>query len=229
MRGLIFISTGIALLLAGLFFNTGSARYSEVVAVATPTLDRLAEPTLPAYPSQADKGAQVYWLSCLPCHGDVGQGLTDEFRAVYPPEEQNCWESGCHGAEPYEDGFTIPKFIPAVIGKGSLYRFTDALQLNAYIHATMPFWKPGSLTDEEAWQVTAFLLRENGIRDDVIELNELNAGEVRFTRQPLTPLPTLQQVEGQEREAEGSWIYLVGVVICFVIIFFIMRRLRKSD
>ena len=105
----IVLPLGIALLIAGLFFDGGIADTVRVQADATPTADRLAEPTLPAAPSQADHGAQVYWLSCMPCHGDQGQGLTDEFRATYPPEEEYCWESGCHGANPYESGFTIPK------------------------------------------------------------------------------------------------------------------------
>lgn len=49
-----------------------------VVPGATPTIDRLlAPPTVPA-PNQADEGAQLYWLHCQPCHGDQGQGLTDE-------------------------------------------------------------------------------------------------------------------------------------------------------
>src|SRR5512145_1765717 len=72
---LLLISVGIALLTAGLFFNMDTA-----TAQTMPTPDRLAEPTLPAEPSQADKGAQVYWLACLPCHGDRGQGLTEEFK-----------------------------------------------------------------------------------------------------------------------------------------------------
>ena len=45
----------------------------------TPTPDRLAPPPTVASPAQADVGAQVYWLNCQPCHGDRGQGLTDEW------------------------------------------------------------------------------------------------------------------------------------------------------
>src|SRR5215467_8930723 len=83
---LIFVPFGTALLLAGLFFQNGLADSVRLKAdvVSTPTIDRLAEPTLPAQPSQADYGSQVYWLNCSPCHGDRGQGLTDEFRQQYP-------------------------------------------------------------------------------------------------------------------------------------------------
>ena len=48
----------------------------------TPTLDRLAPPPTVASPTQADVGAQVYWLNCQPCHGDRSQGLTDEWFAA---------------------------------------------------------------------------------------------------------------------------------------------------
>jgi cytochrome c len=219
---------GMALLLAALFFNTGIADSSDLQIEATSTPDRLAEPTLPASPSQADVGARVYWLSCLPCHGDKGQGLTDEFRTTYPPEEQYCWERGCHGERPYENGFTIPKIIPGLIGPGTLYKFTDAAQLNSYIRATMPFWKPGSLTAEEAWQVTAFILRENGIWNDAAELNETNAGNVRISRQPLTPLPTPQQAEVQNGGGGGAWIFLLSAGLLLFILLLVFKRSRSA-
>ena len=140
----------------------------------TPTPDRLARPTLPASPSQADYGAQEYWFQCLPCHGDRGQGLTDEFRLLYPPEEQNCWESGCHGIKFYENGWAIPRNVPALIGPEALQKFPNAFILQAYIKASMPFQWPGSLDDETAWQLTAFLLRENGLWDARQPLNSLD-------------------------------------------------------
>jgi len=175
---------GIALLLAGLFFDSGAARARLQTATPAPTSlpvgtpDRLAQPTLPASPSQADLGSQAYWLSCLPCHGDVGQGLTDEFRETYPAEDQYCWESGCHGKNPYESGFTLPKTIPAVVGPGALQKYANAAQLNAYIRAAMPYWDPGSLTEDEAWKITAFLLRENGLWDAREEINASNADRI---------------------------------------------------
>jgi cytochrome c len=154
---ILLFSIGIALLLAGLFLDMPSAVAQSIM----PTPDRLAQPTLPVTPSQADLGAQVYWLTCLPCHGDRGQGLTEEFKQAYPKEEQNCWSSGCHGNRPYESGFTLPKVIPPIIGAGTLQRFPNALVLRSYISVTMPWWNPASLTEEESWHVTAFLLREN--------------------------------------------------------------------
>lgn len=221
LLSLVFVPIGIALLLAGLFFDMGTASSSSSQSpMATP--NRLLEPTLPASPSQADIGAQVYWLSCLPCHGDKGQGLTDEFRAVYPPEDQNCWKSGCHGKRPYEDGFTIPTAIPAVIGHASIDKFSDAAQLHAYIRMAMPFWRPGSLTDDESWQVTAFILRENGLWQGNVELNDANAAEVKI--KPMV----LRQAQVQMGGGAGIWLLLIGILFIFVVVFFVLKKIRNT-
>jgi hypothetical protein len=100
----------------------------------------------------------------MPCHGDRGQGLTDEFRTrQYPPEDTNCWDSGCHGARPYSNGFTLPKTVPAVIGSEALQRFDQAQNLYDFIRSAMPYNAPGSLPAIEYLQLTAFLLERNGL------------------------------------------------------------------
>lgn len=133
--------------------------------MATPTIDRLAAPPTVASPTQADEGAQLYWLHCQPCHGDRGQGLTDEWRAQYPPEDQNCWESGCHGKRPYERGFTLPESVPALIGPDSLDRFANMGQVYEFMRASMPFQNPGHLTAEEYLAITAYLARAHDVWD----------------------------------------------------------------
>ena len=224
----ILLPLGIALLFAGLFFDTGTADTTRLQAEATLTADRLAEPTLPANPSQADHGAQVYWLSCMPCHGDRGQGLTDEFRATYPPEEEYCWESGCHGPNPYESGFTIPKKIPALIGESTLAKFTDAAQLHAYIRATMPFWKPGSLAEEDAWSVTAYILRQNSLWSDTAELSESNAASVVIPRSAfLTPVAAPPPPEAQKRDNKMIGIVLIILPILLLLLMFILKKYRN--
>jgi len=224
-----FLSFGIALLSAGLFFETGIADSVQIQVNVTPTVDRLAEPTLPAAPSQADHGAQVYWLSCMPCHGDQGQGLTDEFRATYPPEEEYCWERGCHGPNPYESGFSLPMKIPAVVGETALAKFTDAAQLNAYIRAAMPFWKPGSLTEEEAWRVTAFLLRQNDLWNASTELNASNAPDVEIPRGSfLTPVVTPQQAEAQAGNGAVIWGIAAGVVVLVILLMFVLKKSQNT-
>jgi len=219
----LLVSIGIALLFAGLFFDMGT-----VVAQtsATPTADRLAQPTLPANPSQADKGAQVYWLSCLPCHGDRGQGLTDEFKQTYPVEDRNCWKSGCHGNRPYENGFTLPTYIPAVVGAGTLQKFPNAAVLRSYIFASMPYWKPGSLTEEDTWKVTAFILRESKMWAAQDELNASNAAQIQVGAPQVTPTP-------QPPPAGISWIFssplfIVGFIVLIFLGLLLSRLLRKK-
>jgi cytochrome c len=145
---------------------------------ATPTPDRLAPPPTVANPNQADTGAQLFWLNCQPCHGDRGQGLTDEWRAQYPPEDRNCWDSGCHGERPYESGFRLPRAVPALVGPGALARFPSAATLHAYVSAAMPFQAPGSLSSDEYWAITAWLARQHGIDESRLPLGPDNAAGV---------------------------------------------------
>ena len=132
---------------------------------ATPTPDRLAPPPTVASPNQADEGAQLYWLHCQPCHGDVGQGLTDDWRAQYPPEDQYCWNSGCHGPNPYKQEFQLPTAVPAVIGEGTLRKFPTLDSVYRYVSVAMPYFFPGDLTPEEYLAITAHVARGNGLWD----------------------------------------------------------------
>ncbi len=131
----------------------------------TPTPDRLAPPPTVASPNQADEGAQLYWLHCQPCHGDVGQGLTDDWRAQYPPEDQYCWNSGCHGPSPYKQEFQLPTAVPAVIGDGALIKFPTLDSVYRYVSVAMPYFFPGDLTQEEYLAIVAHVARGNGLWD----------------------------------------------------------------
>jgi cytochrome c len=162
----------------------------------------------------------MYWLSCLPCHGDKGQGLTDEFRTTYPPEDQYCWARGCHGKMPYEQGFTLPTKIPAVIGPGSLAKFSDAAQLHTYIRTAMPFWKPGSLTEEESWGITAFILRQNGLWDGKPELN----ADVKIAGR----LPSTTPAGGRVRNGLLIGGIGIGILLLLLLFIFILKKTRNT-
>lgn len=133
----------------------------------TPTKDRLAPPPTVENPTQLSEGAYLYWLYCIPCHGDMGQGLTDEWRAEYPEEDQYCWNSKCHGTNPPEPyGFQIPTVVPAiVIPHGGLERFDTMGEVYYYTRGSMPLELPGKLTDEEYLAIMVFLANEMGIWD----------------------------------------------------------------
>ncbi|MEJ2266350.1 MAG: hypothetical protein P8X95_23135, partial [Anaerolineales bacterium] len=127
------------------------------VPTPTPTPDRLAEPALPANPTQYEQGRHLYWMNCMPCHGDRGQGLTDEFRSLWVDDHQNCWGRGCHGGRQGDEGFPLPRTIPAVISSsGDLLPYATGDQLFEYLRTTHPPQHPGYLPEDEYWAITAF-------------------------------------------------------------------------
>jgi hypothetical protein len=130
---------------------------------------------------QAEAGAEVYRLVCSACHGDVGQGLTDAWRAKWDPEDQDCWQSKCHGKIHPPDGFEIPRYSPPVVGAFMPVVFKNAHDLYRYLKQTMPWQAPGTMRDEEYWQVTAFLMAINGVDLGDTILNIDNAEDTLFT------------------------------------------------
>ena len=204
-----------------------------------PTIDRLAKPTLPANPSQAERGALDYWLNCSPCHGDRGQGLTDEFRkGVYPTEDQNCWLSGCHGRRYYPNGWTIPAYVPALIGPGALSKFGNASVLEAFISLKMPFQKPGGLDADTYWRLSAYLLRANGYWSGAGILDPASAERVRIpsagpeATQPApnlaeTPTPQPASTAQAADEPGSNTVRVIAAALLLALglgFFFLIRR-----
>lgn len=175
-----------ALLLSLCALWHGSARSVDAGAPPDPTppmsrlRDRLAPPLMPAHPTQADLGAEVYYQICMTCHGDQGQGLTEEFRSLLGPPDDNCWRSKCHAANHPPGGFVFPKYVPAVVGAAIPARFPTALDLYHFIKTQMPYNNPGGLQDEAYWQLTAFLVRANGDAHLPVTLNAENAASVQL-------------------------------------------------
>ncbi len=167
---------------------------SEIAAAPTPQMpmeDRLAEPVLPESPTQVDIGRNLYYFHCMPCHGDRGQGLTDEWREVWVEDHQNCWARGCHSGRSELAAFYIPRTIPAVIGSPqALGIFGTPEDLFAYLRATQPPQRPGALADEEYWALTSFLLHENGrpLPNEGSEQTVSGTGMVLATLAPLLAL-----------------------------------------
>ena len=200
----------------------------------TPTPDRLAAPpTVPA-PTQADEGAQLFWLHCQPCHGDKGQGLTDapddDWRAQYPLEDQFCWNSGCHGPRPYENGFTIPREVPALIGDGTLDKFSTAAELNSYIQASMPRQVPGTLADEEYLAITAFLSQAHDAWDGETvtavsaETIIINTPQPAVVEPTPTPLATAVPTTSAATTGNISWLLVSGLLLLLILMGGILWR-----
>jgi cytochrome c len=107
---------------------------------------------LPAGSGTADTGASVYAVTCLACHGPEGQG-------------------GAYGDLVGGLG-TIDQPRP-VKTVGSYWPY--ATTVFDYIRRSMPYQQPHTLTDDEVYAVTAYLLSLNGIigENDVMNAQSL--------------------------------------------------------
>lgn len=113
---------------------------------------------LPTGSGSVAQGAAVYRRQCLACHGPEGRnGVNDAL-------------VGGRGT------LTSPRPVKTV---GSYWPF--ATTLFDYVRRAMPYNAPGSLGNDEAYAVTAYLLNLNGIvSDDAV----LNADTLLETRMP---------------------------------------------
>lgn len=101
---------------------------------------------LPPGRGTVQQGAAIFAQKCAVCHGAKGQG-----QAIYPQ---------LIGREP-QQGFPFgldPK-LPKTIGNYWPYATT----VFDYVRRAMPFTAPGSLSADDAYAVTAFLLAANGV------------------------------------------------------------------
>jgi S-disulfanyl-L-cysteine oxidoreductase SoxD len=129
---------------------------------------------LPRGHGTVEQGRIVYQTLCANCHGDRGQGATH-----YPALV------GGRG--------TLPSKNP-VRTVGSYWPYATTVW--DFVHRTMPYPRPGSLSANETYAVTAFILYLNGIIDEKAELNEATLPRVimpnrdGFVGDPRPDVPT---------------------------------------
>ena len=211
----------IALLLISLFAilrSYSKTVYAQDVPTPTPTYDPLAEPFVPKNPSEYELGRNWYWHHCMPCHGDVGQGLTDEFRAIWPEDHQNCWGRGCHNGRSEDFGFPIPTIVPALVSNAKLAQYSSQQMLFEYLKATHPPQHPGYLTDEQYRAITFYVFSLN----DRLTLPPTNTSIPTFI-----PAPDIVS----EREIPlhpNTFICIgVGIVISLTVLWSVRKRLKR--
>lgn len=168
-------------------------------------------------PMQADQGAQVYYYSCMTCHGDRGQGLTQEWRDRIGAPDSNCWSSHCHASNRTGSNFSFPKNVPALVGPGILAGFTNAKNLHDFIRARMPYQAPGSLSSDQYWQLTAYLVRANGYSLSTQPLDAARAARLVFT--DAAPQPG--------RVSSPSWLWTAGGAAVILAAAGLFLRLRR--
>ncbi len=221
-RGLSFIFLFTASILGILFASAATQVSPTSQLTITPTftstpgfeVSRWAQAPTVYPPSQADNGAQLYWGMCMSCHGDHGQGLTDEWRGTFPAKYRGCWDSGCHGDDFPGNSFAILKSgAPALVGPGKLTRFTTALEMQSFILGNMPLFPGGTLTREEAWSLTSYVLRLNDKQPAGLKLNETNSAAI----------PIHRRVDVPESGSSGV-LLLAGVLILSAIGFTTQAR-----
>lgn len=174
----------------------------------TPTYDPLVETPLPANPTEYELGQNLYWHWCMTCHGDRGQGLTDEFRGIWVSDHQNCWGRGCHAGHPGDQGFPIPTVVPPLVTELHLAQFTSVQRLSDYLESTHPPQSPGILTDDEYHAIALF----------VFTMNERSLIEIPVTNTPVaTFVPTSTAMPVKESKTERFPIYVMVILIVLVI------------
>lgn len=109
------------------WISTGAPTGVKLAGQGYPALNK------PAQPPDHARGQAVYAAQCAICHGDAGQGMANpEGGLAFPPlwgERSYNWGAGMH-------------------------RTNTAA---AFIRANMPLGKPNTLSEQEAWDVAAFL------------------------------------------------------------------------
>jgi cytochrome c len=112
---------------------------------------------LPEGSGNAIEGRRVYNQNCLACHGEDGTGGINDTLA------------GGHGSLA---GPTPQKTV------GSYWPY--ATTIFDYVRRAMPFQTPGSLSDDEIYAVTAYLLFVNDVIAEDTEMNAKSLPQVRM-------------------------------------------------
>jgi hypothetical protein len=177
---------------------------------------------LPPDATQLEYGGEIWRLVCSACHAYDGTGLTDAWRATWPPEDQNCWKSKCHGPNHPPDGFVLP-VAPGVVGNAALAAFPSAQELHDYIQAAMPWQRAGTLTSKDSWAVTAYVIKLNRMNPGA-ELGPDNASQIKLGK-PRAEGP--QSAGGPAPAGVSMDAYLPvagGILVLLVIGFALVRR-----
>lgn len=165
-----FISASAAAVISFAMANASATGNPASLAFGTPaTPAQIAGWNLDVLPSGAGlpsgsgtpaEGSKLYAAQCAACHGAEGQGMAVSGHGMFPR-----LVGGIGTITTDAPVKTVGSFWPYATG------------LFDYIHRAMPFTKPQSLTSDQVYALTAFILAKNGIipNDAVINAQTLPA------------------------------------------------------
>ncbi|MEM5435821.1 c-type cytochrome [Paraburkholderia diazotrophica] len=134
----------------------GFGRSPTVEEVAGWNIDVVPDGTgLPIGHGTAAEGATVFAARCAACHGAKGEGVPVSGRGAFPRLVGGIG--------------TLVDDVP-IKTVGSYWPY--ATGVFDYIRRAMPLTAPGSLTSNEAYSLTAFILARNGIISENAVMDE---------------------------------------------------------
>jgi cytochrome c len=120
---------------------------------------------LPAGHGTVAEGAALFAVQCAVCHGKSGEGVAPAFPRLI-------------GRDPAGENFAFandPKLERSI---GNYWPY--ATTLFDYIRRAMPLTAPGSLTDDQIYAVSAYLLAANNVIPDTTTLDAATLRQVRM-------------------------------------------------
>ncbi|MEM1300259.1 MAG: cytochrome c [Pseudomonadota bacterium] len=120
-------------------------------------------------------GEEVFSAQCAACHGDFAEGV-DRWPVL-------------------AGGFDTLASDDPVKTVGSYWPYLSTVW--DYIHRAMPFGYAQSLSDDEVYAITAYIMYSNDLVDDDFELSSENFQDVR--------LPNEENFRADDRESSPVW------------------------
>jgi S-disulfanyl-L-cysteine oxidoreductase SoxD len=120
---------------------------------------------LPAGHGSVAQGADVYARQCASCHGASGEGKPPAYPALI-------------GRDSRGEGFAFGKDPRLVRTIGNYWPY--ATTVFDYVRRAMPQTAPGSLTDDEVYAITAYLLAANQIIPMTVTLDSASLAAVKM-------------------------------------------------
>jgi hypothetical protein len=120
---------------------------------------------LPPGSGTSDQGASIFAENCSGCHGDGGRGA-------------KTTQSGAPAAPPVVSDRTINGIDDTTTTIANYWPY--ATTLFDYIRRAMPWTSPRSLTDEQVYALTAYILAQNKLIDEKLTIDAQTLPKVQM-------------------------------------------------